>query len=132
MGVQVTGKKYQQLFEVVYAYQTGKLSSDKVSQKVKRIAKTITSEEAFLYATTPEINLNEVRKIFNSPEYISYTLDEIIKTKTPEYVKGQLIDVFTAYMIKSVASKLTDENKKLLFNESLNKIVALSYKILTD
>lgn len=124
-------KQQQKLFGLVHAYQQGKVPADKVSSKIKKIAKSISPEDAKKYASTSHMDINELSNVFNSPTYIQETLAEIINTNTPDYVKGQLIDVYTAQMLTAVMKKLNEENKNVLLQKSLNEIVAISYKILT-
>lgn len=124
-------KQQQKLFGLVHAYQQGKVPADKVSSKIKKIAKSISPEDAKKYASTSHANINELSRVFNSPTYIQETLKEIISTNTPDYVKGQLIDVYTAQMLTTVMKKLNEENKNILLQKSLNEMVAISYKILT-
>jgi hypothetical protein len=42
-----------------------------------------------------------------------------------------MIDTFTANMLMTVVSKLTEENKQQLFKRSINEMVAVAYKVLT-
>lgn len=124
-------KQQQKLFGLVHAYQQGKVPADKVSSKIKKIAKSISPEDAKKYASTSHTDIKELSKIFNSSTYIQETLKEIINTNTPDYIKGQLVDVYTAQMLTTVMKKLNEENKNILLQKSLNEIVAISYKILT-
>jgi hypothetical protein len=62
---------------------------------------------------------------------IEHRIKLIAEEKTPAKVNGVLIDTFTATMINTVAQKLSEDNKSLLFSKSINEIVALSYKIMT-
>lgn len=124
-------KQQQKLFGLVHAYQQGKIPTDKVSSKIKKIAKSISPEDAKKYASTAHVDINGLKEVFNSPSYIRQTLEEIIQTNTPDYVKGQLIDVYTAQMLTTVIKKLKEENKNILLQKPLNEMVAISYKILT-
>jgi hypothetical protein len=124
-------KKQQQLFKIVYAYQMGKISPDKVNSKIKKIANTISPQDAKKYATGATDNVKKLHEIFNNPMYVKMTLNEIINTNTPNYVKGQLIDIFTAHMIMTVVNKLNEDNQRVFFQHTLNEMVAFSYKILT-
>lgn len=124
-------KQQQKLFGAVYAYQTGKISADKVSSKIKKIAKSILPEDAKKFASTSHADISELTAVFNSPYYVYETLKEIVETNTPDHVKGQLIDVFTAKMLMTVMGKLNEENKQLLLQKPLNEMVAISYKVLT-
>lgn len=65
--------------------------------------------------------MNNTEKAFNY----------IIEHNTPAKINGTAIDLFTAKMVHVVASKLTEENRRKLFNMPINEIVALSYKIIT-
>lgn len=121
----------QKLFAIVHGYQTGKIPADKVSSKIKKIAKSISTADAEKFASTKHADIHEIKAVFTSPIYVEETLKEIIQTKTPDYVKGHLVDVFTAHMLTSVINKLTESNKNMLLLKPLNEMVAISYKILT-
>jgi len=124
-------KQQQKLFGLVHAYQQGKVPAGKVSARIKHIAKSISPEDAKKFATTPHADIKELQEVFNSPLYVENTLQEIIKTNTPDYVKGQLIDVFTAQLLTTVMKQLTEQNKTALLQKPLNEMVAISYKVLT-
>jgi hypothetical protein len=124
-------KQQQKLFGLVHAYQKGKVPADKVSAKIKHIAKSISPEDAKKFASTSHADIKELQSIFNSPSYVENTLQEIIKTNTPDYVKGQLIDVFTAKMLTTVVGRLNEQNKHILLQKPLHEMVAISYKVLT-
>lgn len=123
-------KQQQKLFGIVHAYQTGKISADKVNDKIKKIANNISPEDAKKFASS-RVSIDEVKTVFNSPTYIQETLQEIVNTKTPSYVKGELVDTFTAQMLTTVLKKLNESNKNILLQKPLTEIVAISYKILT-
>ena len=108
----------------------GKVSSDKVNDKIKKIAKSIAPEDAKKFASS-RVSIDEVKKVFNSPTYVQETLHEIVNTKTPTYVKGELVDTFTAQMLTTVLKKLNEHNKTMLLQKSLTEMIAISYKILT-
>lgn len=59
------------------------------------------------------------------------TLDEIIQQKRPDYVKGQLVDNYTAALIKTVLTNLHEDNQKLFLSKSVDEMVALAYKMVT-
>lgn len=124
-------KQQQKLFGLVHAYQTGKVSGDKVNDKIKKIAKSISPEDAKKFASTSHVDIKELQTVFNSPVYIQETLNEIIKTNTPDYIKGQLVDTFTAKLLVTTINKLNELNKDILLQKPLNEMVAISYKILT-
>jgi hypothetical protein len=121
-------KSQQRLFGMVHAYQQGKLKN--VSPKIKHIAKTIKPDEAEKYAKTPHKGLEELKRIYESPEYVELVLQEIIDTNTPASVKGHVIDKFTATMITTVLKNLNEENKTQLLSRPLNEMVAVAYKVL--
>lgn len=123
-------KQQQKLFGVVHAYQTGKISADKVNDKIKKIAKSISPEDAKKFASS-RVSIDEVKTVFTSPTYIQETLREIVDTKTPAHVKGELVDIFTAQMLTTVLKKLNEHNKTVLLQKPLTEMVAISYKILT-
>ena len=122
-------KSQQRLFAMVRAYQKGKLKD--ASPKIKHIAKTISPSDAAKYAKTPHKGLEELKRIYNSSEYVEVVLQEIITTGTPMSVKGHVIDKFTATMITTVLKNLNEENKTQLLSRPLNEMVAVAYKVLT-
>jgi hypothetical protein len=125
-------KQQQKLFGLVHAYQQGKVPADKVSTKIKKIAKSISPEDAKKYASTSHAELKEVlHTILHSPKYTELTLSEIVKTQNPSMVKGQLIDVFTAQLLCTVMTKLNENNKNDLLQCPVNQMVAVAYKVLT-
>lgn len=119
-------KAQQKLFAIVHLYQQGKIPADKVSEKIKKIAKHITPDEARRYATTPTSHL---KNVVESPAYITETLQEIIEKGRPDYIKGRLVDNYTASLIKTVLDNLHENNKKIFLSKSLDEMVALSYKM---
>lgn len=122
-------KQQQKLFAMVHAYQTGKLSADKVDPRIKRIAKHISSTDAKKYASAVHSDLKE---LFHSPEYITDTLHYIIEQNVPEYVKGTLVDRYTASLLLTVFRKLNEDNQRKFVKQSIDEMVAVAYKILTD
>lgn len=64
-------------------------------------------------------------------ENIEQTLKQIVESDTPNYIKGKMIDTFTAKMLLTVVRKLNEENKQQLFGRSINEMVAVAYKVLT-
>lgn len=62
---------------------------------------------------------------------VEQTLQRIVETGKADYVRGVMIDTFTASMLMTVVSKLTEENKQQLFKRSINEMVAVAYKVLT-
>lgn len=122
----------QKLFGIVHAYQTGRIPADKISPKIKKIAASISREDAKKYASTPHADLKEVlHTILHSPKYTELTISEIVKTQNPSIVKGQLIDVFTAQLLCTVMNKLNENNKNDLLQCPVNQMVAVAYKVLT-
>jgi hypothetical protein len=127
-----TSKSQQRLFGIVHAYQTGKIPAGKISAKIKKIASSISPEDAKKYASTPHADLKEVlHTILHSPKYTELTLSEIVNTQTPSMVKGQLIDIFTAQLLCTVMTKLNENNKNNLLQCPVNQMVAVAYKLLT-
>lgn len=124
-------KKQQQLFGLVHAYQTGKVSADKVSARVKHIAQSISPDEAKKFASTPHTGLDELKRIYQSPEFVQASLEEIASSGFPAKVKGSYVDKYTAAMLLTVSNKLNEENRKELFSRTLNEAVAIAYKIVT-
>lgn len=122
-------KAQQKLFALVHLYQQGKIPADKVSEKIKKIAKHITPDEARRYAATPTSTLKDV---VESPAYIAETLQEIIEKKRPDYVKGQLIDNYTAALLQTVLNNLHESNQQVFLSKSINEMVALAYTMVTS
>lgn len=125
-------KKQQKFFGMVYAHQKGKLPTDKVSATIKKVAKSISPEEARRYATTKHIGLQELQEIATRPIFIEETLRSIVEDNTPDIVKGELLDVYTSRMILTLVNKLNENNKNELLSKSVNEMVALSYTMLTS
>ena len=125
-------KSQQKLFGMIHAYQKGKIPADKVSPKIKKMAKTISPEDVVKYASTTHKGLDEIlQDIYNSPAYIEETLREINETQIPAEIKGELIDIYTAGMLSMVTENLTNNKKQELLSLPVNKMVALAYKMLT-
>lgn len=62
-------------------------------------------------------------------------LDKIVraaKTGVPQRIDEQYVDGYTAIMLVSVLQKLSPDNRKKLMNESINKMVTIAYKIVTQ
>lgn len=123
-------KKQQKFFGMVYAYQKGKLPADKVSPTIKKVAKSISHEDAKKYATTRHVGLKELNEIASMPAFVEDTLRTIVETKVPANVKGQVLDAYTSQMILTLADNLNEDNKHTLFSKSVKEMVALSYKML--
>lgn len=127
-----TSRAQQKFFALVHGYQTGKIPADKVSKRIRQVAKTISPEDAQKYASTKHAGLKEeIRNILRSPAFIEETLKEIVDTQTPSHIKGQLVDVYTASMLLTVMDKLNEQNKTALLKHPLNEMVAVAYKVLT-
>jgi hypothetical protein len=125
-------KSQQKLFGMIHAYQKGKIPADKVSPKIKKMAKTVSPEDVVKYASTTHKGLDEIlQDIYNSPAYIEETLREINETQIPAEIKGELIDIYTAGMLSMVTENLTNNKKQELLSLPVNKMVALAYKMLT-
>jgi hypothetical protein len=125
-------KSQQKLFGMIHAYQKGKIPADKVSPKIKKMAKTVSPEDVVKYASTTHKGLDEIlQDIYNSPAYIEETIREINETQIPAEIKGELIDIYTAGMLSMVTENLTSNKKQELLSLPVNKMVALAYKMLT-
>lgn len=59
------------------------------------------------------------------------TLHRIVETKQPDYVKGKLIDTYTATLLCTVSTKLNEANQRKFTAKSLDEMVALAYKMVT-
>lgn len=123
-------KAQQRLFALVHRYKKGQLPN--ASKKIKQIAKHISDKDAEKYASTKHAGLTELKEILHSPVFIQETLEEIQRSKTPDYVKGKLIDEYTANMILVASKYLHEEHKKQLLSYPINEMVVLSYKLLTS
>lgn len=122
-------KAQQKLFALVHAYKQGKLPN--ASNKIKQIAKHISDADAKKYASTKHDSLQEIKNIIHSPEFIVETLKEIQRTSQPDYVKGKLVDHFTASVLLTVVGNLNAHNKTHLLSYPINEMVMLAYKVLT-
>lgn len=124
-------KKQQRFFGLVHAYQSGKLPASKASPAVKRVAKTISNADAKKYASTPHKNITEkLKEILRSPKYIEETINDMVESNSSGKIRGEVVDAYTAQMLKVVLARLTEENKNLFLSKPLNEMVAISYKIL--
>jgi hypothetical protein len=122
----------QRFFGMVYAYQKGKLPADKASKAVKRVAKTISTDDAKKYASTSHDDLQEIlASIVSSPLYTEQLIREAADSSVPIKVKGRYIDNYTAKLISLTLDNLTENNKLSLLENAIDEIVALSYKIIT-
>lgn len=122
----------QKFFALVHGYQTGKIPAEKVSNRIKQVAKSISPEESHKYASTKHAGLKkEIFDILRSPAFVEETLREIVLTQTPSHIKGQLVDVYTASMLVTVMDKLNETNRTALLKHPLNEMVAVAYKVLT-
>lgn len=59
------------------------------------------------------------------------TILSIAKTGVPQKIDEQYVDAFTAKLLVTVMHKLTPENKEKFVNESIDKMVAVAYKMIT-
>lgn len=55
----------------------------------------------------------------------------VAKTGEPKKIDEQYIDGYTAKLLVTVAHKLSPENRKKFYNESINKMVELAYQLVT-
>jgi hypothetical protein len=123
----------QRFFGMVHAYQTGKLPNSKASNAIKRVAKTISPDDAKKYATTSHKNLDEIlRSIVSTPAYTEQLLRETAADGGMANIYGQYIDKYTANLIITVLDKLNETNKALLLQKPIHEMVSLSYKIITQ
>jgi hypothetical protein len=124
-------KAQQKLFGMIHAYQKGKIPADKVSPKIKKMAKTISPEDVLKYAKTTHKGLDEIlQDIYNSPAYIAETLREISETKQPVEIKGELIDSYTAVMLNTICERMTPQNRNQFLSMPVNQMVSVAYKML--
>jgi hypothetical protein len=126
-------KAQQRFFGMVHAFQKGELPADKASKAVKRVAKTISTDDAKKYASTEHDDLKEIlTKIASSPLYTEQLIREAANSEAPVKVKGKYIDSYTAKMVSLTLDNLTENNKLSLLENSMDEIVAISYKIITS
>jgi hypothetical protein len=62
-------------------------------------------------------------------------MDKIVnaaKTGIPQKIEEQYLDGYTAMMIVSVLQKLSPDNRRKFMSESINKMVTIAYKIVTN
>lgn len=123
--------KQQRFFGMVHAYQAGKLPADRVSARVKHVAKTISPDDAKKYAETPHAGLDELKKIYESVEYVEVCLGEIVQSGTPNSVHGSMIDKYTAALMLAVSKNLNEHNKKEFFRRPITEAVTIAYKLIT-
>jgi hypothetical protein len=125
-------KAQQRFFGMVHAFQKGDIPASEASKAVKRVAKTISPEDAKKYASTSHDDLKEIlAKIVSSPLYTEQLIREAANSSVPTKVKGKYIDGYTAKLISLTLDNLTENNKLSLLENSMDEIVALSYKIIT-
>jgi len=55
----------------------------------------------------------------------------VAKTGEPEKIDEQYVDGFTAKLLVTVAHRLSPENRKKFYNESIGDMVTLAYKLVT-
>jgi hypothetical protein len=125
----VGNTQQQKLFGMVHAYQTGKLSENSVDSRIIKLARHISPDMAKKYALAERTDL---KQLFHSVEYIVDTLHSIVENNQADYVKGTLIDKYTASLLLTVFNKLNEQNQQQFVKRSLNEMVALSYTILTS
>ncbi len=61
---------------------------------------------------------------------IEQTLAQIIETGIPQKINETYVDVFTAKLINTVITSLTENNKKKLLSMPTNELVATAHKVL--
>lgn len=90
---------------------------------IKYLATYITEDLAKEYLQSENFNINMILKPLR--------LKSIVEHNRPCVIDGHVVDVFTAKLLLTTSSNLTIENKKKFYNESIQKMVAVSYKMLT-
>lgn len=58
-------------------------------------------------------------------------IKEIVKSGTPQKIDEQYVDSFNAKLILTVYDNLSENNKEVFVNESINKMIAIAYKMVT-
>jgi hypothetical protein len=60
------------------------------------------------------------------------TILTVVKTGKPQKIDEQYVDVFTAKLLATVLHKLTPTNKQKFISESIDRMVAVAYKMITQ
>lgn len=71
----------------------------------------------------------------NMEESVTRKVDAIhsaAKTNIPQKIEERYIDGYTAKLLITVMNKLSSQNKKQFMNESIDRMVAVAYKIMTN
>lgn len=123
--------KQQRFFGMVHAYQSGKLPANRVSARVKHVANTMSPSDIKKYAETPHAGLEELKKIYESVEYVEACLTEIVESGTPNVVNGSMIDKYTAALMLAVSKNLNEHNRKEFFRRPINEAMTIAYKLIT-
>ena len=56
---------------------------------------------------------------------------EIATSGIPQKIDEQYLDAFNAKLILTVYNKLSEDNKKTFINESVDRMIAVAYKMVT-
>ena len=122
----------QKFFAKVYAFQKGRLPADKASDAIKAVANSVTPEEIKRFAKADDQEVKEImRNIIGTRGYFEHALREAATSDYPVKIKGKYIDSYTAKLILLTLDNLTENNKRTLLENTMDEIVALSYKIIT-
>jgi hypothetical protein len=130
INMPAVSKAQQRLFGLVHAFQQGKVPHGKVSAKIKRIAKSISPEDAEKYARTSHKDLTkELRDILLSSTYVRDTINEIITSGAPDYVKGIQIDQYTALLLQMTMQSLHEQQLETFMQRPLQEMIGIAYKM---
>lgn len=59
------------------------------------------------------------------------SIHEVIRTNRPRQIDNQYIDAFTARLLITTMNNLSDKNRIRFMNESVERMVAIAYKMVT-
>lgn len=90
---------------------------------IKLLASKISESDAKAYLQNENFDINNILKPLK--------LKSIVEHSRPMIIDEHVVDVFTAKLLLTTSDKLSTDNKKKFFNESIATMVALSYKMLT-
>jgi hypothetical protein len=77
----------------------------------------------------PEIFNGGSQKSHTTVEEKVHSILNVVKTGNPKKIDEKYVDPFTAKLLITVIHKLSPENRQKFCNESINKMVAVAYKL---
>ena len=86
---------------------------------------------------SPEPKLHSHRTDGETKSFLCGIIDrygciDSVKYKKAEYIRGQLVDQYTANLIKTVLNNLHEDNQKIFLAKSVDEMVAIAYKMVTE